>query len=61
MPDSVMMGFMTQKNKPVVKEVPFNFDLERMEKAVSAPTHKVPLNLSTEEFIEWMKSKKTKD
>ena len=42
------------------KEAPFNFDLERMKLAVTAPMHRVPTNLSTEELIAWMKSKKTK-
>jgi len=34
----------------------FNFDLERMQKAISAPTYRMPDNLSFKEFQEWMKN-----
>jgi hypothetical protein len=39
----------------------FNFDLERMKKALASPSHAMPSNLSVKEFQEWMKSKSTKD
>jgi hypothetical protein len=39
----------------------FNFDLERMKKALASPSHAMPSNLSFKEFQEWMKSKSTKD
>jgi len=47
-----------KNNHSLLEVVPFNFDLERMKKAVEAPMHRVPTNLSTKEFIEWMKRKK---
>ena len=34
----------------------FNFDLERMQKAISAPTYRMPDNLSFKEFQEWMEN-----
>lgn len=46
-------------NNNVLKDTSFNFDLVRMQKAVDATAHRVPPNLSTEEFIKWMKSKRT--
>jgi len=48
-------------NKDESTGMPFNFDLDRMKNAVESPSHRAPTNLSTEEFIEWMKSKQTKD
>lgn len=39
---------------------PFNFDLERMKKAVEAPTHRMPNNLTFNEFQKWMKKKTAK-
>jgi hypothetical protein len=39
----------------------FNFDLDKMKKALAAPSHAMPSNLSFKEFQEWMKSKSTKD
>jgi len=36
----------------------FNFDLGRMKRAVAAPMHTVPVGLSTEALIAWMKRRK---
>jgi hypothetical protein len=33
---------------------PFNFDLERMKKALAAPSHTMPSNLTFKDFQEWM-------
>jgi hypothetical protein len=32
----------------------FNFDLNRMKDAITAPFHQMPSNLTVEEFIKWM-------
>ena len=36
------------------KDAPFNFDLERMKKAVEAPSYIVPSGLTAEELRDWM-------
>ena len=41
------------------KDAPFNFDLEQMKKAIDAPIHTPPRNLSRKELHAWMKSKVT--
>lgn len=35
----------------------FNFDLDRMKKAVEGPINMFPKNLTAEELLEWMKQK----
>jgi hypothetical protein len=34
----------------------FNFDLERMDRALAARTHSLPKNLTKEEFKVWVKT-----
>ncbi len=38
----------------------FTYDLDRMKKAVQAPSHKMPDNLGFEEFIQWVNQKAKK-
>ena len=40
------------------KDAPFNFDLEKMKKAVAAPVYRVPYRLSREELVQWMKDRR---
>lgn len=40
---------------------PFNFDLERMQEALEAPSYVLPDNLSFSEFQEWIKQISEKD
>lgn len=35
-------------------EVPFNFDLERMKKAVESPVVMIPKGLTSEELLDWL-------
>ncbi|NOQ63285.1 MAG: hypothetical protein GQ582_02085 [Methyloprofundus sp.] len=47
------------ENNNAYSEIPFTFDLEQMKKAVDAPVHIPPRNLTREELRAWMKSKAT--
>lgn len=52
------MSIILEKKK---SEKLFNFDMDRMKKALTAPSHTMPSNLTFKEFQEWMKSKSIKD
>lgn len=55
-------SFMTRtEDKVSFSEIPFTFDLEKMKKAVNAPVHIPPKNLTREELRAWMISKATKE
>ena len=55
-------SFMTRREDKVsFSEIPFTFDLEKMKKAVNAPVHIPPRNLTREELRAWMISKATKE
>lgn len=47
--------------KNLVDEVPFNYDLERMKKAVEAPAVRVPDFDTDEEFLAWLNALNKKD
>lgn len=42
------------------EEVPFNFDLERMKKAVESPSIMLPTGLTSEQLCEWLNLQTTK-
>jgi len=50
----------TEDKIPLLK-TSFTFDLEKMKKAVNAPVHIPPRNLTREELRAWMISKATKE
>lgn len=45
----------------LVDDVPFNYDLERMKKAVEAPAVRVPDFDTDEEFLAWLNALNKKD
>jgi len=50
------VNVMTNSNLEFISPTgePFNFDLERMKKALESPSYSVPENLSFEEFDQWI-------
>ena len=41
---------MTEKELDIEEDYPFNFDLERMKRAIESPTIELPKNLTREEM-----------
>ena len=50
---------MKTNNSHDKKIAQFNFDLDKMKKAVSAQSHVMPDNLTDEEYLEWIKNIQT--
>lgn len=54
------MKFMTSKTNNNSNNKAFNYDLERMQQALKAETHKLPDNLDFKDFQQWMKQNEKK-
>lgn len=56
----VLWRFGMRRHETVnTQHIDFNYNLEKMRAAVSAEVHMKPKNQTREEFLLWMKSKKT--